>query len=223
MEGGKIFKDRYSAGQELARNLLEFRNDPNTVVLAVPRGGLPLGAALAEILNLPLDVVLVKKLGHPGNKEFGIGAVSLQGRVLSIAAECVSMSYIEKETAKLRKILEESKAQYYGKVAPLDLRNKQVILTDDGLATGNTMLATLELLHHAEVGRIVLAIPVAPPGALRRIKESPYVYGVFCLYEPHDFMAVGQYYRNFSQVTDQEAIRFLEESRNRFSGVSGFS
>ncbi|MFT5737217.1 MAG: putative phosphoribosyl transferase [Maribacter sp.] len=136
-----MFKDRIDAGNQLAKQLLKFKNE-EVVVVAIPRGGLPLAAIVAKTLNAPLDVALSKKIGHPYNSEYAIGAVSLDHFILSDAMG-VTKGYIEEEAAKLRKKLQERYRQYYSNRKPESLKGKTVVIVDDGIATGNTLLVTV--------------------------------------------------------------------------------
>ncbi|NND80467.1 MAG: phosphoribosyltransferase [Maribacter sp.] len=206
-----MFRDRVDAGTQLAEKLLEFKKE-NVVVLAIPRGGLPLGAIVAKTLNAPLDVVLTKKIGHPYNKEYAIGALSLNNRILSDAIG-VTKSYIEEETVKLRKKLKKRHNQYYKNNNPQNIKDKTVIIIDDGIATGNTIIVTIELVKIQNPNKIVVAIPVAPPSTVRKLETSPEIDEVICLETPYNFHAVGQFYQEFYQVSDQEAIHLLEESK----------
>ncbi len=206
-----MFKDRIDAGTQLAEKLLDFKSQ-NVVVLAIPRGGLPLGAIVAKALNAPLDVALTKKIGHPSNKEYAIGAVSLENIILSDAVG-VTKGYIEEETARLRKKLKERHNQYYKNNVPQNIKDKTVIIVDDGIATGNTILVTIELVKMQNPNKIIVAIPVAPPSTVRKLENSPEIDEVICLETPYNFHAVGQFYEEFYQVSDQEAIQLLEESR----------
>ena len=204
-----MFKDRTEAGIKLAEKLYHLK-DENVVVLAIPRGGLPLGAIVAKAIHAPLDVALTKKIGHPYNKEYAIGAVSLDSRILSNAMEA-SEQYIEKETKRIREVLSKRRDQYYKNSYPQDVKDKIVVIVDDGIATGNTILATIELVHKKEPSKIIVAIPVAPPSAIEKLNNSPFVDEVVCLNTPHNFRAVGQFYDEFYTVTDQHAIKILEE------------
>ncbi len=203
------FKDRIEAGIQLAKELCSYKNKA-VIVIAIPRGGLPLGAAVARVLKAPLDVALIKKIGHPYNKEYAIGAVSLTSRILSAAIEA-SEEYIEEETKRIRVLLARRQKQYYKNLKPQNLKNKIVIVVDDGIATGNTILATIELIYQNQPNKIVVAVPVAPPSAVEKLKTSPYIDEVICLQTPYNFRAVGQFYDEFNTVTDDEAIRILEE------------
>ena len=205
-----MFQDRTDAGIRLAEKLT-FYKDQDVVVLAIPRGGLPLGAIVAKALNAPLDVALIKKIGHPNNKEYAIGAVSLESVITSDTVN-IPKSYIEEETSWIRELLKKRYQQYYKNGKPHDLKNKVVILVDDGIATGNTLLATVELVFKQKPKSIVVAIPVAPHSSINKVENSPYVNEVICLQMPHNFRAVGQFYEEFDTVSDEEAIQILQET-----------
>lgn len=210
-----MFKDRKDAGKKLARELIRFKDD-NVIVLAIPRGGLPLGVEVAKTLKAPLDIILSKKIGHPFNKEYAIGAVSPDHRILTDTTT-VSNEYIKEETKRIREELLRRQQLYYQKVQPKSVKDKTVIIVDDGIATGSTMLSTIEMLHKKKPSRIIVAIPVAPSSALEHIKHSPFLDEVVCLETPYNFRAVGQFYDEFYTVTDERAIRILEESnQNKF-------
>ena len=206
-----FFKSRRDAGERLAAQLQK-EAGTHDLVLAIPRGGLPLGEIIAQRLHLPLDVVLTKKIGARFNKEYAIGALSLKGRILEPQASDSDSGYIESETRRIRKLLEERDAKYHRIARRHEVKDKRVILVDDGIATGSTMLATVDLIHKEGASKIVLAIPVAPPSAVERLRASPHVDGVICLHQPRSFYAIGQFYEDFGQVTDEEAISILENS-----------
>jgi len=205
-----MFIDRIDAGLQLAEKLMKFK-DEDVVVLAIPRGGLPLGAIVAKALTAPLDVCLTKKIGHPFNKEYAIGAVSLQGTILMDGIE-VPKDYIEAETSRIRQKLKKRQDQYYKERSPVNLKKKMVIVIDDGIATGNTILATIDLLEKQKPDKIVVAVPVAPHSAIQKLKDNPNVNEVICLDTPRNFRAVGQFYEKFDQVVDAEAIQLLEDA-----------
>ena len=208
-----MFEDRNDAGTQLAKKLTKFKEE-NVVVLAIPRGGLPVGAQVAKSLQAPLDVVLTKKIGYPTNKEYAIGAVSLESIVLTNAMG-IEKSYIDQETARIRKTLRERYNQYYKHQSPANLKNKTIIIVDDGVATGNTLLATIELVYKKKPSKIVVAIPVAPASAIYKISNTENVDEVICILIPDNFRAVGQFYKNFEQVTDQKAIQILEKTNSK--------
>jgi predicted phosphoribosyltransferase len=208
-----MFQDRTDAGIQLA-DKLTFYKDQDVVVLAIPRGGLPLGAIVAKALNAPLDVALIKKIGHPNNKEYAIGAVSLESVITGDTVN-IPKRYIEEETSRIRDLLTQRYKQYYKEGKPHDLKDKLAIIVDDGIATGNTLLATIELIHKQKPKAIVIAIPVAPPSSLNKLEDSPHINEVICLETPYNFMAVGQFYEEFDAVSDQEAIEILQKTNKK--------
>ncbi len=207
-----MFRDRIDAGIQLADKLAEYKNQ-KVVVLAIPRGGLPIGAIVAKALKAPLDVALSKKIGHPYHKEYAIGAVSMEDMILT-DSKGISKEYLEEETARIRKKLRAREAQYYQNRKPRPLKGKTVIIIDDGIATGNTLLVTVDLVSHQNPDKIIVAIPVAPESGILKLKGNPNVDEVICLEVPHYFQAVGQFYEAFEQVSDKEAIRILEETHS---------
>ncbi|MGB5238257.1 MAG: phosphoribosyltransferase family protein [Flavobacteriaceae bacterium] len=213
-----MFIDRTDAGIRLSKELSKYE-DQDVVVVAIPRGGLPVAEKVAKSLGAPLEVALVKKLGHPVNKEYAIGAVSLKNLVVSETAD-ISKKYIELETDRIRGILKKRHDQYYRTHAPESIEGKTVIIIDDGIATGNTVMATAELAQTQHPAKLVVAIPVAPISAVQKFKESPLVDEVVCLATPPNFQAVGQFYRYFSQVSDDEAISIMDRYHNEWPGNS---
>lgn len=205
-----VFKDRIEAAHLLADKLGSYKKK-NAVILAIPRGGVPIGYTIAEQLQLPLEVVLSKKIGHPLHKEFAIGAVTLKSQVLSEAAKEVSKNYIEEETKKIRTLLTNRYQDYYGHKKPQELKDKILIIVDDGIATGNTIISTIEMLHEEQPKKIVVAIPVSSQSALQKLKNTSFIDEVICLYTPANFRAVGQFYKNFDQVNDTEVKTFLNK------------
>jgi predicted phosphoribosyltransferase len=209
-----MFLNREAAGNLLADKLINYSNNKDAVIVAIPRGGVPVGAVISKKLNLPLEIVLSKKIGHPFNKEYAIGAVTLKSRILSDSVPGISKLYIEEETAKIRKILEQRNQTYYGKNTPLNLKNKDVIIVDDGVATGNTLISSIQLIQLQQPSSVIVALPVAPPKALKKIKELEVVTAAICLSTPINFQAVGQFYEEFYQVNDQEVIKLLKDTNN---------
>lgn len=205
-----MFKDRNEAAKLLADKLKNYKAK-NTIILAIPRGGVPLGYVIANRLHVPLEVVLSKKIGHPLHKEFAIGAVTLKTQVLSDAASDVSKDYIEEETKKIRGLLTKRYQDYYGNKKPQELKDKILIIVDDGIATGNTIISTIEMLHEEQPKKIVVAIPVSSQSAIQKLKNTPFVDDVICLSAPVNFRAVGQFYKNFDQVDDNEVKNFLNK------------
>ena len=207
------FTDRFVAAKELAKELQKYKNDKNTIILAIPRGGVQTGYTLAKELNLPLDIVLTKKIGYPGNREYAIGAVSLKSYIVDeslVKTGMVSQEYIEREVTEIRKLLEKRYRRYRGEKEPCTVRGKTVIITDDGVATGRTILAAIDLLREDEPEKIIVAVPVGPPDTINHLKMK--ADEVACVLVPEMFYAIGQFYSDFTQVEDEEAIRMLEEA-----------
>lgn len=205
-----LIKNRKEAAEKLAEKLLKYKDDDG-IVMAIPRGGVPVGHEISERLNWPLEIVLSKKIGHPTNKEYAIGAVSLTGRIVNNEIP-VSEDYIDTETKNIRNELLNKYHKYMHDQEPLSITGKTVILTDDGVATGHTLLSTIDLLKRDKPAKIVVAIPVSSPGAMRKIEER--VDEAICLACPENFRSVGQFYQTFDQVTDQEAIAQLHDRRS---------
>lgn len=208
-----MFKDRQYAGHLLAKRLEKFQKEDG-ILLAVPRGGVPVAYRVAKRFGFPLEVVITKKIGHPENREFAIGAVSLKERVLG-DSRGVPANYIEEETQQLRREIQRRQELYSGKRVPTELKNKTVILIDDGIATGKTILLTIKLLRAQSPKAIILAIPVVPHDKVKEI--SAYVEELIYIIAPYDFKSVGQYYENFDQVEDGEVITLLEDIRENSS------
>lgn len=207
-----MFTDRIQAGKLLAQKLKRYK-DQSGVVLAVPRGGVPLGYVVAHELNLPLELLLTKKLGHPSNEEYAIGAVSLTDRYVS-SREKVSQEYLEQETERVRARLREMKQKFIGKHIPESIEGKIVIVIDDGIATGLTLLSTIRMLRRQDPEKIVIAVPVSSREAIKKLSEQ--ADEVVCLLVPDDFYGVGAFYENFDQVSDDEVLFFLEKHRREF-------
>jgi predicted phosphoribosyltransferase len=209
--GVMYFTDRYDAAMQLALRLEKYKNQ-NGVILAVPRGGVPLGYYLAKQLNFYLDLLMTKKLGHPSNEEYAIGAVGLEESVIDEMTG-IPNEYLEKETIRIRQQLKEQYQQFMGRNEPTDIRGKIVIVVDDGIATGRTILATLKMLRNKKPGKLVVAVPVASEEAAERIEKE--VDEFISLYIPADFYAVGGFYEDFSQVDDDTVINLLKQLNER--------
>lgn len=201
------FRDRTEAGQLLAEKLEKYRGRPG-VVLAVPRGGVPVAYEVARELELPLEIVLTKKIGHPMNKEYAIGAASLSDHFV-IPHDQVTDEYIETEVERIRRKLREMYAKFMGDREPEPITGKTVIVIDDGIATGNTLLGTVQVLRKSDPARIVIAVPVASAQAVEKL--SRVVDEVVAIYIPHDFYGVGAFYEDFSQVSDEEVLEYLDK------------
>lgn len=208
------FADRQEAGRQLAERLMPYQTE-NPLILALPRGGVVTGFEVAQVLKAPLDVMIVRKLGAPEQPELGIGAVAPNGiRVLDwelIRFLGISEAQLEAITRQEMQELERRLRAYRGDGPPLDVRNRTVIVVDDGLATGVTARAAILALRQMQPRKIVLAVPVSPPEAAERMRAD--VDELVCLHEPPDFLAVGAWYRQFDQVTDDEVIALLRRAR----------
>jgi predicted phosphoribosyltransferase len=205
-----MYADRIEAGMILADKLKKYAGNPG-VILAVPRGGVPLGYIIARELKLPMDLLLTKKIGHPNNPEYAIGAVSLTDRVI-IPHEAVPDSYIESETEKIRAKLKENYTKFMGNKKPLDLANKIVIVVDDGIATGNTLMSTISMLRKSKPSKIVVAAPVAPKTTADKL--SRIVDELIIPLIPKEFYGVGSFYEDFTQVSDDEVQDYLDKLNN---------
>ena len=208
------FINRTQAGRLLAKKLAKYANRENVVVLGIPRGGLPVAFQVAQALHVPLDVFICRKLGVPGQEELALGAVATGG-VRVINDEIVGLLGIPQEridpiAAVQQRELERREQLYRGVRPPLQVRGKTVILIDDGVATGSSMLAAITALRRLEPARIVVAVPVAPFSTFERLRQE--ADEVICLDTPEEFYAIGQFYEDFSQTTDEEVCEFLRRS-----------
>ena len=214
-----IFRDRFEAAEELIPHLEKYKNDEG-VILAIPRGGVQTGYVLAKHFKFPLELLLTKKIGHPASSELAIGAVSLENSLVDHHYG-VPDSYVQEEIKRIRATLKERTKKFMGDRQPVDLKNKTLILVDDGIATGNTVLAAVQMLKKKHLKKIVVAVPVAPPGTVMKIKRD--VDDFICLYTPDDFYGVGQYYEDFSEVPDEEVIRLLRDVNDQGKAASAGS
>ncbi|HEX7272677.1 MAG TPA: phosphoribosyltransferase [Casimicrobiaceae bacterium] len=204
-----LFRDRTDAGEQLARALTKWRGS-RPLVVAIPRGAVPMGGIIAERLDGDLDVVLTRKLGAPGNPEFAIGAIDESGwTYLADYAESTGATreYVEHEAAVEMETMRRRRQQYTPARSPLDPAGRVVIAVDDGLATGATMIAALHALRAKGPQRLICAVPVASEEALEKVRAK--ADEVVCLHVPPFFYAVGQFYDDFPQVSDDEVISLL--------------
>jgi predicted phosphoribosyltransferase len=209
------FHDREEAGrllgEELARRL---GNRDDTIVLALPRGGVPVGYEVARVIGAPLDVFIVRKLGLPGHEEFAIGAIASGGvRVLNEEAFAqfpIPAHVVDAVAAREARELERRERSYRGSRAPLDVKNKTVIVVDDGLATGSTMRAAVRALRQMGPRAIIVAVPVAAGRTCSEFRAE--ADDVVCLRTPEPFRAVGLWYEDFSQTTDEEVHALLDRA-----------
>ncbi|MEW6468883.1 MAG: phosphoribosyltransferase family protein [Bacteroidota bacterium] len=212
-----IYKDRREAAHRLAAHLRHYKG-VNGIVLAIPRGGIPIGYVLSRTLQLPLEPALSKKIGHPLHPEYAIGSVTLHGVMLNENAATVDSDYIQKEASQILSRLKNKLKDYTQDGTPASLKDKIVILTDDGIATGSTILAMNEAIRKEQPSRIVIAVPVAPRDTIAKLKLS--ADEVICPLIPSYFIGVGQFYLDFSEVSDEEVRQMLSDSRGKSEQTS---
>ncbi|HEY2846687.1 MAG TPA: phosphoribosyltransferase [Pyrinomonadaceae bacterium] len=215
-----IFKDRHDAGRRLAGALTEFAGRDNVIVLAVPRGGVPVGYEMAKALEIPLDVFIVRKLGVPGQEELAFGAIASGGivvyndsilRVIGMP-EAVINNVIEREQTELRR-----RENLYREGRPaLDIAEKTAIVVDDGLATGASMLAAVAALEKMKADEIVVAVPVSSMQSLEGLNRQTAARCI-AAYTPEPFYGVGMWYKDFSQTSDEEVQELLTVPREIFA------
>jgi putative phosphoribosyl transferase len=208
----RIFKDRKEAGVQLASKLEDYKDREGVIVLALPRGGVVTGYEVASHLNCLLDVIIIRKLGFPGQPELAVGAVSETGTVVlneSIISTCgVPEDYIQEEISRQKAVIERRVNLYRKGQGIPELKGKTIILLDDGAATGATVKAAISTLKKESIERLIVALPVAPPETAEELRRMADEF--ICLETPDDFMAVGSYYHDFTQVTDDDVVEILE-------------
>jgi predicted phosphoribosyltransferase len=216
-ENRSVFENRRDAGVRLAARLSGYRDLPGLLVLALPRGGVPVAYEVARALSAPLDVFLVRKLGAPGHEELAMGAIARGGvRVLNrevVRALGIPEWEIEAVAEREERELERREHEYREGREPADVVRRTVIVVDDGLATGSTMHAAVSALRRQGAGKIVVAVPVGAPrtcGQFERLADA-----VVCLETPQEFEAVGEWYEDFSQTTDDEVRLLLQRGNQR--------
>jgi len=209
-----LFKDRRDAGKQLAQELLAYAGRSDVIVLALPRGGVPVAYEVARALNAPLDIFIVRKLGLPGHEELAIGAIASGGiRVLNhdiVEALKIPQTMIDTVTRQELHELERRERAYRGDRPPPDIRGRTVILIDDGLATGASMRAAVAALRAQNPARIVVAVPTAAPETCAAFESE--VDEVICAMTPEPFYGVGRWYEDFSQTTDEEVRTLIEQA-----------
>ena len=209
-----LFLDRMDAGEKLTDSLEKFK-DENVIVFAVPRGGLAVAYDTIKKLGFKWDLIIPRKIGAPHNKEFAIGAVSVDGSYFLnndyVQMVGISQDYIENEVLEQIKEIKRRMKEYRGVDTFPEVKDKTVIIIDDGIATGFTILAVIKAVKKKGAKKIILAIPVGPRETIEEFKEL--VDEVICLYIPDEFYAVGSYYINFEQVTDEQVFKIIKELR----------
>jgi putative phosphoribosyl transferase len=208
------FQNRTEAGKQLAKALISYKGNPNTLVLALPRGGVPVAFEIAQELHLPLDLMLVRKLGVPGHEELAMGAIA-NGNVQVLNEEIIRSLGISSQTLnhvvenEHRELMRRNQAYRHGKPPPI-MEAKTVILVDDGMATGANMRAAVQAADKLFAAHIVAAVPVASDSAYALLKNE--VDEIVCLAMPEPFYGVGAYYRDFTQTTDKEVKELLRRA-----------
>jgi len=210
-----LFENRIDAARQLIPLLEQYRKGP-AVIMAVPRGGVPIGFEIAKQFHMPLELLLTKKIGHPLSEELAIGAASMEDYLVD-PRHNISDVYVTNEVQRIQNTLRRRYRQFMGDRKPADIANKIVIIVDDGVATGNTLFAAVNLIRTKQPARIVIAVPVAPRQAVERLRQK--VDDVICLQIPTNFFGVGQFYRDFSEVPDEEVVALLNEAQ-RFENIS---
>ena len=208
------FRDRPEAGELLAEKLADFANRPDVLVLALPRGGVPVAAEVARELNAPLDVFVVRKLGLPGYPELAMGAIASGGvRALNrevIESLNIPADVIDTVARNEQRELARRERGYRAEFPPLEVRGKTVIIVDDGIATGSTMMAAVAALRRSDVARIVVAVPVIAPTTYLELRTA--ADEIAAVFVPAEFQGVGQWYEDFSQTSDDEVREVLAQN-----------
>lgn len=216
-----MFSDRKEAGRELAAALMKFKSEA-PVVLAIPRGGVPVGYEVALALQAPLDIIVARKLGAPGQHELGLGAIVDGDHPQSVLNEDiirelgVSTQYIQKEIESELKEIRRRQTAYRKGRAAVQVAGRTVIVVDDGIATGGSIRAALRGVKRMSPKKVILAVPVAPSDTIESLR--PEADEIICLDTPLYFMAIGEFYEDFSQTSDEEVIELLEMSARRQVG-----
>jgi putative phosphoribosyl transferase len=204
-----IFENREDAGRQLAEQLAEFTDRSDAIVLGIPRGGVVVAAPIAQALHLPLDICLSHKLGVPGHEELAFGAIAAgNSRYLDqqvIHEAHVSPADIERITAQVRQMLDQRALLYRRNRPPLSVAGRTILLIDDGIATGASIYAAIQALRQSNPAALIVAVPVAPASTCSWLRS--HVDRLLCLYAPQDFFAVGQFFRSFRQLEDEEIVR----------------
>jgi len=216
------FSNRIEAGRRLAESLEEFAGDGG-VVLAIPRGGVVLGYEIAQKLHMELDVIVPRKLGAPDNPELAIGAIAEDGTAILddklVAYLGVKTDYIREESERQKLEIKRRLKLYRQDAPPLSVKGRDVLVVDDGIATGSTMKAALASLKAQGAKNIVVAVPVGPPSTISELQKM--ADKVVCLYMPEYFQAIGQFYEDFTQTSDKEVIELLRRNKQEFSNTRG--
>jgi putative phosphoribosyl transferase len=202
-----MFKNRIQAGKALARELKEFKNS-NAVVLAIPKGGVPVGYEIARELDLPMEIIFIKRLNSPHDSDYGIGFVGINESYLDLY-DGVSESHVRQETEKIREKLEQMKIKFGAEGPQVNLKDRVVILVDDGIGIGETILASLHIIKKSSPKKIIVAVPVASRLARQNLELS--ADAVVCLLIPEQFHGLAAYYEQFDPVSDEEIVDYMHK------------
>ena len=209
------FKDRHEAGIKLAEQLKKYKNNKDVIILAIPRGGVEVGYEIAKTLNVELDIIVTKKIGLPDDDEFAIGSIGPDKKVMlneeTIRIYNVHEDYINEKTREIGREIERRYKAYKGKYQLQNLKNKVVILTDDGVATGFTTRAAVSYIKSQKPKKLILAVPVAPSDFASKIKKE---VEFLCLHSTNLFFSISQFYDYFPQLTDEEVKNYLRKLKN---------
>lgn len=202
-----LFRDRIDAGEQLA-DLISSKIAKDTIILALPRGGVPLGIAISKRTSASLDLILAKKIGHPSHPEFAIGALAEDGEPIVNEEITLNSDWLANEVVKINNQIKKRRKLYEDLVVRQSLKNKVVLIVDDGIATGMTMFAAIKAVKTLKASKILVAVPVIPKDTYNHLKKE--VDEVFAIDVPERFLgAVGAYYQNFPQISDDEVIKML--------------
>jgi putative phosphoribosyl transferase len=204
----KKFNNREAAGEELAEKLMIYKNKP-CVVMAIPRGGVPVGYAICKQLRCPMGLVWVKKIGHPLSPELAIGAVSPDDHIIDYKSAASDL-YLKNEIEKIRSRFKEMKSKLNDKSENIDLKDKVIIVVDDGIATGHTIEAAIKMLRGKTHAKIIVATPVASENAVKNL--AFYADEVVVAYVPDIFLGIGGFYTDFTQLSDEETAAYIKKS-----------
>ncbi len=208
-----IFQDRTQAGSKLAEKLKPYQNSPDAIIIGLPRGGVVVAYQIAQELNLPLDIIVTRKIGAPGFEELAIGAITEEGKAVLdykiIKTMEVEGDYIKSEIEKEKKEAQRRLKTYRGNRPPLDLKNKIAIIVDDGIATGATIKAAIKSATGKGAKQVIVAVPVAPRDVIDSLKKE--TYKIICLEKPPTFYGISMFYKEFAQTEDKEVIQLMEK------------
>jgi putative phosphoribosyl transferase len=208
-----MFSNRKEAGEKLSQKLEKYKKKPSAIVLGIPRGGVEIAAEIAKKLQIPLDILMIKKIGFPGNEEFAIGAVSSNEKWINeriIQENKISKEYLQKQIKEKQNEIQQRYRIFRGNNPMYSVRGKIVILADDGIATGATILLAVKILKNQQPRKIIVAIPVAPPEAIAELQKQ--ADEIICLSQPVHFTAVGAEYAEFPQVSNEQVKNMLRKS-----------